>query len=133
VRQLTPADRDLVGDLPDEAGFVYENYGSPAALLGEGLAFGVIRAGRLVSLAASLAQTPCYCDVGVYTLPRFRHLGHATDCIEAIFAHLFARSVRPLWRVGGRQKIAIYFAEKLKMDEIGTDGQGVYLQTCRDC
>lgn len=133
VRQLTPADRDLVEDLPDETGFVYENYGSPAALLGEGVAFGVIRGDRLVSLAASLALTPNYCDVGVYTLPRFRHLGYATDCIETIFAYALSQGVRPLWRVGVRQKIAIYFAEKLEMDEIGTNGQEVYLQACRDC
>lgn len=133
VRQLTPADKDLVEHLPDETGFIYENYGSPAALLGEGLAFGVIRAGRLVSLAASLALTPSYCDVGVFTLPRFRHLGYATDCIESIFAYVMARGVRPLWRIGVRQKIAIYLAEKLEMDEIGTNGQEVYLQACPDC
>ena len=35
-----------------------------------------------------------------------------------------------LWRVGVRQKIAIYSAEKLEMDEIGTNGQEVYLQAC---
>jgi hypothetical protein len=65
VRQLTPADRDLIGDLPGEAGFVYDNYASLTALLGQGVAFGVMREGRLVSLAASLALTPNYCDVGV--------------------------------------------------------------------
>ena len=132
ARQLASADRDLVDDLPGEAGFVTENYGSIATLLGEGLAFGVIQEGQLVSLAASLALTPNYCDVGVYTLPRFRHLGYATDCIEALFAHVLARGVRPLWRIGIRQKIAIYFAEKLEMDEIGSNGQEVYLQACRD-
>jgi hypothetical protein len=133
VHQLTLTDRDLVEALPDEAGFVYDNYRSSAALLAEGLAFGVIQKGRLVSLAASLALTPNYCDVGVYTLPRFRHLRYATDCIEAIFAHVLARDIRPLWRIGVRQKIAIYFAEKLEMDEIGTNGQEVYLQACRNC
>ncbi|MGD9050011.1 MAG: hypothetical protein PVF77_18305 [Anaerolineae bacterium] len=92
----------------------------------------MIRRGRLVSLAASLALTPSYCDVGAYTLPRFRHLGYATDCIECIFAYVMARNVRPLWRVGVCQKIAIHFAEKLEMDEIGTNGQEVHLQACPD-
>jgi predicted GNAT family acetyltransferase len=85
-----------------------------------------------VSLAASLALTPNFCDVGAYTRPRFRHLGYATDCIEAIFAHVLAPGVRPLWRVGIRQKIAICIAEKLEMDEIGTNGQEVCLQACRN-
>jgi hypothetical protein len=35
VRQLTPADKDLVEDLPGETGFIHENYGSSATLLGE--------------------------------------------------------------------------------------------------
>ena len=68
----------------------------------------------------------------MYTQPRFRHLGYATDCIETIFAYVLARGVRPLWRVGVRQKIAIHIAEKLEMDEIGSNGQDVYLQACPD-
>ena len=56
--------------------------------------------------------------------------GYATDCVQVLFAHLLARNIRPLWRIGGRQKVAIYFAEKLEMDEIGVDGQEVYLQAC---
>ena len=68
----------------------------------------------------------------MYTQPRFRHPGYATDCIETIFAYVLAWGVRPLWRVGVRQKIAIYFAEKLEMDEIGSNGQEVYLQAGPD-
>jgi hypothetical protein len=40
ARQLTTADRHLVEDLPNEAGFLYEGYGHPVALREEGLAFG---------------------------------------------------------------------------------------------
>lgn len=133
VRQLGPGDADLVAGLPAEAGFLYHNFGQPAALLAEGLAFGVVREGRLLGLAASLALTPGHCDVGVYTPPRHRHLGYATDCVEAIFAHALARGVQPLWRIGIKQKVAIYFAEKLCLHEIGTDGQEVYLQTSPAC
>jgi GNAT superfamily N-acetyltransferase len=133
VRQLATTDTASVEALPEEAGFLYRNLGTPDSLLSEGLAFGVFQQGRLVSLATSLALTPKYCSVGVYTLPRFRHLGYATDCVEAIFAHLFAQGKRPLWRIGVRQKVAIYFAEKLEMEEIGTDGQEVYLQACPTC
>jgi GNAT superfamily N-acetyltransferase len=128
VRQLAAGDGALVEALPDEAGFLYQNFDTPSALLAEGLAFGIVRDGRLASMAASLALTDNYCDVGVYTLPRYRHLGYATDCVEALFAHVFAQGRRPLWRIGVRQKVAIYFAEKLKMEEIGTNGQEVYLQ-----
>jgi hypothetical protein len=35
--------------------------------------------------------------------------------------------MRPLWRIGGRQKVVINFAERLYMQEIGTDGREVYL------
>jgi GNAT superfamily N-acetyltransferase len=110
------------------AAFLYRNYGTPAALLAEGLAFGVFQDNRLVSMAASLVLTPKHCDVGVYTLRRYRSRGYATDCVEALFAHILARGVRPLWRIGVRQKVAIYFAEKLELDEVGIDGQEVYLQ-----
>jgi len=79
-------------------------------------------------MAASLALTPNYCDVGVYTLPRYRNRGYATDCVEALFAEVFVRGARPLWRIGIRQKLAIYFAEKLGMKEIGSTGGEVYLQ-----
>jgi hypothetical protein len=65
--------------------------------------------------------------VGVYTLPRYRSQGFATDCVESLFAHILSLGVPPLWRIGGRQKLAIYFAEKLAMEEIGTDGREVYL------
>jgi GNAT superfamily N-acetyltransferase len=130
ARPLTPADGALLAALPGEAAFLYENYGSPAALLAEGLAFGVVCRGQLVSLAASLALTDRHCDVGAYTLPRQRHRGYATDCVEALLDHLLARGLRPLWRIGIKQKVAIYFAEKLGMVEIGADGQEVYLQAC---
>lgn len=129
VRQLTPADATRVDALPGEADFLYQHYGTSLALLTEGVAFGVVHKDRLVSMAASLALTPRHCDVGVYTRTRHRSQGYATDCVEALFAHVLARNVKPLWRIGGRQKIAIYFAEKLEMDEIGTDGREVYLQT----
>ncbi len=128
AHQLTAADAALVEALPDEATFLCQNFGTPAALLNEGLAFGVIEGGRLASMAASLALTPMYCDVGVYTVPRFRNRRYATDSVEALFAHLFAQGRRPLWRIGVRQKVAIYFAEKLEMEEIGVNGQEVYLQ-----
>jgi hypothetical protein len=38
-----------------------------------------------------------------------------------------SRGRRPLWRIGVRQKVAIYFAEKMEMEEIGVDGREVYL------
>jgi GNAT superfamily N-acetyltransferase len=47
-------------------------------------------------------------DGGVYTLPRYRNRGYASDCVEALFARAFDLGVRPLWRIGVRQKVAIY-------------------------
>jgi GNAT superfamily N-acetyltransferase len=128
TRRLTIGDEALVSALPSEAGFLHQNFGTPGSLLTEGLAFGVVRKGRLVSLSASLALTARYCDVGVYTLPRYRNRGYATDCVEAIFAHVLSRGKHPLWRIGVRQKVAIYFAEKMEMEEIGVNGQEVYLE-----
>ena len=64
---------------------------------------------------------------------RHRHRRYATDCVEALLAHLFERGVQPLWRIGLRQKVALYFAEKMGMVEIGTDDQEVYLQTAPAC
>lgn len=127
VRRLTVADAPHVEALPEAAAFLYQNYGSSYDLLDKGLAFGVFQDERLVSMSASLVLTPKYCDVGVFTLRRHRHLGYATDCVEAILSHLFDRGIQPLWRIGLRQKVALYFAEKLEMDEIGTNGQEIYL------
>jgi GNAT superfamily N-acetyltransferase len=127
VRRLGPDDLAAARDLPPDAGFMFQNYCSPQVLLSEGLAFGLFRDGRLVSVTASLALTAKHCDVGAYTRPRYRSRGYATDCVEAIFAHCLETGVRPLWRIGIRQKVAIYFAEKLAMDEIGTAGREVYL------
>lgn len=128
VRRLSIADAEAVGRLPSEAAFLYHYYRSPEALLTEGLAFGIVHKDRLASLATSLALTPKHCDVGVYTLPRYRNRGYATHCVAAILAESFSRNVRPLWRIGMRQKLAIYFAERLGMEEIGTTGREVYLQ-----
>jgi GNAT superfamily N-acetyltransferase len=133
VRRLSAADAKAIGELPSQAGFLYQNYRTPEALLAEGLAFGLFHKGRLVSLATSLALTPKHCAVGVYTLPRYRNRGYATGCVEAVFAATFAQGVRPLWRIGIRQKLAIYFAEKLGMEEIGTTGREVYLQVAPVC
>lgn len=129
VSQLRRTDARLMGDLPAGASFLYEIYGTPAALLAEGLAFGVLQEGRLVSIATSLALTPKHCNVGVYTRPRYRNRGYATDCTEALLDHVLSRGIQPLWRIGLRQKVATYFAEKLEMDEIGSDGREVYVQT----
>jgi hypothetical protein len=128
VRRMDLSDLPQVEGLPQDAGFLHQSYGSAAVLLAEGLSFGVFQADRLVSMAASLVLTPKHCDVGAYTRRRYRSRGYATDCVEALFAHVLARDIHPLWRIGVRQKIAIYFAEKLELDEIGTDGQEVYLQ-----
>lgn len=128
ARRLEESDAALLEGLPGDAAFLWQNYGTAADLLAEGLAFGVIRQGKLVSLAASLVLTPKYCDVGVYTLTRHRNLGYATDGVEALFAFALAQGVRPLWRIGVRQKVAIKLAEKLLMEEIGTNGREMYLQ-----
>lgn len=130
LRSLTPADVGSVEALSAEAGFLFQSFGGPASLLAEGLAFGVFEGKRLASLSTSLALTPRHCDVGVYTVPRYRHRGYATDCVEVLFSHLFEQGIRPLWRIGVRQKVGICFAEKLELEEIGTDGQEVYLQAC---
>ena len=42
--------------------------------------------------------------------------------MEALFAHTLSQGVRPLWRIGVRQKVATILAEKLHMEEIGTTG-----------
>jgi GNAT superfamily N-acetyltransferase len=126
--RLSVAEAQAVAKLPGEAVFLYQNYSTPAALLAEGLAFGVFYQERLVSVAASLALTPKHCDVGVYTLPRYRSRGYATDCVGALLAEVLSWGVRPLWRIGIRQRLAIYFAEKLGMEEIGATGREVYLQ-----
>jgi len=128
ARRLAPGDAAELQQLPPDARFLYQAFGSPAALLVEGAAFGVFRRNRLVSVASTLVLTPGYGDVGVYTVRRHRHRAYATDCVEALFAHLFATGRRPLWRIGDRQKVAIYFAEKLEMEEIGTNGREVYVE-----
>lgn len=133
VRRLSAVDAKAIGELPSDADFLYQNYRTPETLLAEGMAFGLFCKGGLVSLATSLALTPKHCDVGVYTLPRYRNRGYATGCVESIFAATFDRGARPLWRIGIRQKLAIYFAEKLEMEEIGTTGREVYLQMAPRC
>lgn len=128
VRRLESSDAALMEALPGDAAFLWQNYGTPTNLLVEGMAFGVIRQGKLVSTAVSLVLTPKYCNVGVYTLARYRSLGYATDCVEALFARTLDQGMRPLWRVGIRQKVAIKLAEKMIMEEIGTNGRELYLQ-----
>jgi hypothetical protein len=58
ARQLGVADLALMDVLLGKADFLYQNYGTPLGLLTEGLAFGVIRKGKLVSAATSLALSP---------------------------------------------------------------------------
>jgi hypothetical protein len=51
--------------------------------------------------------------------------------VEALFAHTLVEEVRPLWRIGVRQKVAIKLAQKLFTEEIGTNGRDLYLQACQ--
>jgi hypothetical protein len=44
-----------------------------------------------------------------------------------MFRYVLAQGILPLWRIGLDQKVAIYLAEKLEMDETGTDGQEAYV------
>ena len=73
ARRLERADASLQEALPGDATFLWQGHGTPAGLLVDGLAFGVIRRGKLVSVASSLVLTPRYCNVGVYALPRYRN------------------------------------------------------------
>lgn len=127
VRQLGVDDVDLVNGLLGKADLLYRNYGTPTGLLAEGLAFGVIRSGKLVSLATSLALLPKYCDVGCL------HLGPLSQ--PGLRDGLRGSPVRPYPGSGCASLVAYrrqaggghLFAEKTHVQEIGTDGREVYL------
>jgi GNAT superfamily N-acetyltransferase len=115
VRLLTEADVGLLQAIPSEfrAGF----WGSPRALLAEGIVAGAVMAGEVVARALTAARSRRYADLAVYTRDEFRRRGLATA------AALVARRVQqagqtPVRSTGENNIASLRVARKLHFVQV---------------
>jgi RimJ/RimL family protein N-acetyltransferase len=116
VRLLAEADARMLQAIPPEfrAGF----WGSPEALLAEGIVAGAVIAGEVVATALTAARSRRCADIAVYTREQFRNRGLATAA-----ASLVARSVQqagqtPVWSTGEQNIASLRVARKLHFVQV---------------
>ncbi len=116
VRMLTPADLPLFDDAPD--GMQGMGFGSPAALLQQGLAAGAVIDGSLVALAHTSALSPLYGEIGVNCLEPHRRRGYATAAAWLVGDRIRATGRMPIWSTGETNWASQRVAAKLGFEEI---------------
>ncbi len=95
VRPVLFSDLDMWHKMPGEALFLSADYGTPKALLSNGMAVGAFNGGSIVSLAtASVGRV--FALLRVYTHPRFRRAGLASHTVAMAVDQLATRGLRPL-------------------------------------
>lgn len=98
ARLLGPADAPAVSQLlRGEGEWLTETFGSAATLLAEGMAAGVEKDGRIVSVAATWAIAPPYVEVGAHTAPEARGQGAFTASVLTLFEAIAAKGWSPQW------------------------------------
>jgi hypothetical protein len=116
VRLLTPSDLPLFDDAPD--GMQGMGFGSPAALLQQGLAAGAVIDGALVALAHTSALSPRYGEIGVNCREPHRRRGYATAAAWLVGDRIRATGRTPIWSTGETNWASQRVATKLGFREI---------------
>lgn len=115
VRQLTPADLDLLESAPSWLrGSCFEN---PKAMLNEGIVAGAIVDGRLVSTAFTSALSAKFADIGVNTLATHRRRGLATAAASVVACRVQETGRTPIWSAGEHNTASLALARKIRFTE----------------
>ncbi len=113
VRLLTPADLSLLEAAP------FELQGpQPRRTLLEMAVAGAIVDGQLVAIAQNYARSTMYGEIGVHTLPEWRHHGYASAAAAVIARYLRALNLIPVWSCGEENETSLRVAQKLGFTEV---------------
>jgi len=116
VRQLTLADLELLESAPPK--LQGRAFGSPYALLSEGVAACAIMSGRIVAIAHTSAHTERYADIGAFTFKEWRSRGFATAAASIVARRVQEAGQTPVWSTGEANKVSLRVAQKLGFREV---------------
>ncbi|MAG35213.1 MAG: hypothetical protein CL878_03050 [Dehalococcoidia bacterium] len=117
VRQLTLGDVDVLESAPpDLQGRSF--FGSPQALLTEGIAAGAFVANQFVSIARTAARSERHTDLGVYTAEAWRGRGFSTAASAIVARRVQETGRTPVWSTGEDNHPSQRVAQKLGFTEV---------------
>jgi hypothetical protein len=110
VRLLTLEDLPLLQAEPRLQG---KCFGSPEALLRQGVAAGAVVQGALVAMTHTSGLSPRYGEIGAYCLEPYRRRGYVTAAAWLVAERLRAMGRTPIWSTGETNWASQRVAEKL--------------------
>ena len=116
ARLLSPADVVLLERVPPA--LRGEGWGSPRALLHEGVAAAAIIDDEVVALAHTTARAGQYADLGVATLPAWRNQGLASATAALVASEVQSAGQTPVWSTGATNRASLRVAQKLGFVEV---------------
>lgn len=119
VRELTSADRDIVRTAdPRITKRLPGAVDCPERIIDSGVSAGAIHDGRLVSVAASVAQTDTHAEIVVVTLEEYQNQGLAAAATALVARRLRADNRVPQWRSGAPNRASRRVAAKVGFTEM---------------
>jgi RimJ/RimL family protein N-acetyltransferase len=119
VRQLTISESKLLEEAsPEIREWTRSFFGTPEALLSEGIVACAMRGNRIISVAHTGSRTRHYSDIGVYTLKEFRGQGLATSAASLVAKMVHADRQVPVWSAGGHNTASLRVAQKMGFSEV---------------
>ncbi len=111
VRRLRVADVRHLAAFP---AWLWAGYGSPEAMLREGIAYARYLRAELVAIACTAGTTERYDAVAAYTIERTRRNGFARECAHRLIGAIQGESGRlPMLTASGENDAAIALARSL--------------------
>ena len=118
VRRLTARDVPLMEAATVPLGMGDWRFGSPAALIADGLAAGAVIDGELMAAAYTAARGERYADVGIVTRQDWRNRGLSTAAAALVCAEIQAAGQTPVWGTSEENIASQRVAAKLGFEEV---------------
>lgn len=116
VRQLALGDLELLQSAPSE--FSDNLWGSPRALLSEGIVACAIVSQKVVASAFTAARSERYADIGAYTHKDCRCRGFATAAASIVAKKVQEAGQTPVWGAREDNSPSLQVARKLGFNEV---------------
>lgn len=115
VRLLALENSPLVEAAPAEVRGT--GFGSPRALLSEGIVVGAVISGELAAIAFTSAMTDLHADISIATLEGWRGRGLATAAASLVIRRVQDSGRVPVWSAGENNLASLKVARKLGFEE----------------